>query len=517
MIGRWLSRIATGPGGRGRLALLATSVVLALAVAPPAQASVRLSSFSISPSTTLAGAHPDLSIASNFSYSDSTDSVQSFQVYFPAGLIGNPSVVSQCTSAQLSSDTCPASSKIGTVSVTAIAAGIPLPVTAPGDVYNVTPIGSEPARIGMVVRPLGGILGKTSMSGPVSVLIPGDERLISTFTNLPRTLPPLLGIVPVPITIQSISLTLFGLVNGGSAAFMTNPTSCGPAYGIGIATSYESSTPSALLGGFTPIDCANVPFNPGLGFNFGSAQAGTPSSLDVAVTVPAADLPRRQSHVLASVVFLPLGTSINFAALASLAACSDTQLAINSAAPASCPAASQVGTATFSTPLLGNLPGQVFFATGTAANPLRLFIQLDIAGLYAKLIAVNSFYGPFILSTLTNLPQVPFTTFKLSFAGGPNALLTTPPCGSDPGIGVFVPWSGNPFQTVVSSVTISQTSTGAPCPAGGAASSALRGAIAHATAMAEHLARSRHATRADRMIQQLLRRLARHHRRAARG
>src|SRR5205085_1853075 len=176
-------------------------------------------------------------------------------------------------------DTCPSTSKIGTTSVTAKAAGLPLPTTATGDVYNVTPNGSEAARIGMVVRPADGLLGKFSMSGPVAIRIPGDFGLVSTFDNLPRTLPPLLGTVAIPVTIQSISLTLNGLVNGGTAAFLTNPTSCRAAYIVGVATSYESSSPSAKLAGFTPTDCAHEPFNPGLSFKFGSTTASTPSSL----------------------------------------------------------------------------------------------------------------------------------------------------------------------------------------------------------------------------------------------
>ena len=340
----------------------------------------------------------------------------------------------------------------------------------------------------MVIRPLGGLLGKTSMSGPVNVLIPGDQRLVSTFSNLPKTLPPLLGLVPVPIQINSIALTLNGLVNGGTAAFMTNPTSCGQAAGLAVATSYEVSNPSLAIGSFTPTDCAHVPFTPGVSFSFGSTQASTPSSLNVSVTVPGAELPRRQSHVEATTILLPQGTAINPAAFAALAQCTDSQLAVSSAAPAACPASSQVGTVTFSTPLLGNLTGQVYFAAGTTANPLRLFIQINVDGLYAKLIANNSLFGPFIASTLSNLPQVPFTTFTLSFSGGPHALLMTPPCGPSTGFGGLAPWSGNPAQTIASSVTIPQTSTGAPCPAAATAAAAAR--TAPGSAVRRYLRRS---------------------------
>jgi hypothetical protein len=505
MEGFWQRIVARTLGARAGTAIVACMTAL-LAVAGSAQASVKITSFATTPSTTLAGGHPDLTVQTSFSYSDSTDDLKSLQVYFPAGLLGNPSVVSQCSSAQLQSDTCPAGSKIGSVTVTATAVGIPLPVTAPGDVYVVTPTGSEPARIGMVVRPLGGVLGKTTMSGPVDIRIPGDLGLVTTFDNLPRTLPPLLGTVAVPITINSISLTLNGLVNGGTAAFMTNPTSCGPASSAGLATSYESSSPTGAFAGFTPTDCAHVPFSPSIGFSFGTPQAGAPSALTVNVNVPAAELPRRQSHLRSNVVFLPQGTAINPAAFAGLVPCTDAQLNISSAAAATCPAASQVGTVTFSTPLLGDVPGQVFFGAGTAANPLRLFIQINIKGKNAKLIANNSFFGSFIATSLSNLPQVPFTTFSLTFHGGANALVLAPPCGTDTGFASFTPWSGNPAIALASSVTISQTSTGAPCPA---AASAKRNV---ASAIVRDLAASPAASlQRDRLMGTLTRVLARHH------
>jgi hypothetical protein len=445
-------------------AVTAASCAALLFGAGAAQASVTLTSLSETPSTTQAGGHPNLTIGANVSYSDSTDDLKSLQVFLPAGLIGNPSVVSQCSSAQLSADGCPAGSKIGTVSVTATAAGIPLPVTSAGDVYNVTPTGPELARIGMVVRPADGILGKFSMSGPADIRVPGDYGLTTTFDNLPRTLPPILGLVAIPITIKSISLTLDGLVNGGTAAFVTNPTSCSVAGGGGLATSYESATPSGAFTGFTPTDCANEPFDPAISFSFGTTRASTPSSLTVAITLPAGELPRRQSHLRTNVVILPIGTTLNPGLFTGLVPCTDAQFNTASAAAATCPASSQVGTVAFSTPVLGTLPGQVYFAAATPTRPLGLFIQIQIGSKNAKLMANNSLSGPYIITTLSNLPQTPFTSFALTFHGGANALVSTPPCGATAGIGGFFPWSGNPGKFGIGPVTITQTSAGAPCP-----------------------------------------------------
>lgn len=469
--------VGLGIRTRALIGVIASALTLA-AAAGTANASVTISSFTATPSTTVAGGHPNLTTTTNFSYSDSSDDVKSVQVSLPPGMLGNPTVVAQCTLSQLSSDSCPANSKIGTTSVTANVSGLPLPLTANGDVYNVTPVGSEPARIGMVVRPGGGLVGKFSMSGPVSIRIPGDFGLTTTFDNLPRTLPPLLGGVALPDTIKSISLTLDGFVNGGTAAFMRNPTSCKAAYIVESATSYESSNPSAKLDGFTPTDCAHEPFNPGISFSFSAQTASTPSGLTVNVTVPGNDIPRSQSDVRANVVFLPVGTAINPAALVGIQSCTDAQLNVSSASTATCPAGSQVGTVSFTTPVIGTLSGQVFFATGTAQNPLRLFIQINIKGKYAKLIVNNGFYGPFILSSLSNLPQSPFTSFSLTFNGGSKALVKTPPCGTTPGIGWFFPYSGNQMSVAVDRITISQTSTGAPCPTGTTANQALERSVA---------------------------------------
>jgi hypothetical protein len=461
------ARPTRGEIGAGKLTIAAMLVFAALLASPAgARAAVTMTSFTMTPSTTVAGAHPNVTVAASFRYSDSTDDLKRLQVNLPAGLLGNPDAVARCSSAQLARDSCPAASKIGTVSVTAQALGLPLPVTAPGDVYDVTPTGSEPARIGMVVRPVGGVLGKFSMSGPVTLRIPGDFGLVTTFDNLPRSLPPVLGVVRVPITIDSIALTLDGLVNRGSAAFMTNPTSCSNATTVGAASSYESSARSQTSSHFSPTDCAHEPFDPGIRFSFGSTRARTPSSLTVTVTVPGQELPRRQSHLKNNIVFLPLGTSVNAGAFAGgLVQCTTTQFNSSSAGPARCPTASQVGHVAFTTPLLGTLHGLVFFGAGTAANPLRLFIQIDIHGQNAKLIANNSIDNSFVVTSLSNLPQVPFTRFALSFNGGSRALVLSPPCGSHAGIGVFAPWSGTRSIVRVSSVRIPKTSTGAPCPA----------------------------------------------------
>ena len=48
----------------------------------------------------------------------------------------------------------------------------------------------------------------------------------------------------------------------------------------------------------------------------------------------------------------------------------------------------------------------------------------------------------------SGLPQVPFTSFKISVDGGPKAALSSPPtCGPNQTTSQLAPWSGNPAAT----------------------------------------------------------------------
>ncbi len=441
-----------------------------------ASASVTITSFNAVPSTTVAAAHPNFTTSFQFSYSSASDDVKSTVVALPPGLVGNPSAPAKCTTAQLNADSCPGGSIIGSVSSTATQDALPLlpPVTATGDVYNVAPTGSEPARVGMVIRPLGGVLGKLITSGPASVRIPGDFGLTTTFDNLPRTLPLLGGGLPVGIQIQGISLTLNGLAPGGTRAFLTNPTSCIAATTTATGTSYESSTPSVRTSAFTPTDCAHVPFNPSPFFGPLAVRAGKPEGVAAGVSQPSTEFPRSQAHIRTSTVLLPQGTAVNGARLAGIAPCTDAQLNVNSAAPATCPANSQVGFAYIDSPLVGPKIGPVYFGAGTPTAPLRQFVTVPITATQtAKFIAINTFAaGGVIQTTLTDLPQTPASTFMLIFPGGPTppSLLISPPtCGNHFGAAVFNPWSGQSSAGAFFNQKVVKTTTGADCPAAAAA------------------------------------------------
>src|SRR3954469_9118476 len=134
-----------------RTPLAALVVALALAVPASASAAVTISSFKVTPSTTAAGAHPDLTIDTAFALDPATDDVKSVGVLLPQGLVGDPNAADRCSAAAFKADTCPASSKVGTTTAAVTATVVVLPVdqTVPGDIYNLAPQGDEPARLGV--------------------------------------------------------------------------------------------------------------------------------------------------------------------------------------------------------------------------------------------------------------------------------------------------------------------------------------------------------------------------------
>ena len=74
--------------------------------------------------------------------------------HLPPGVVGDPFATPRCSEADYLADACPAATRVGSVDVdaTALIALLPVPQQATGDLYNLVPAGSEPARLGAVIR-----------------------------------------------------------------------------------------------------------------------------------------------------------------------------------------------------------------------------------------------------------------------------------------------------------------------------------------------------------------------------
>ncbi|MGA8744560.1 MAG: hypothetical protein WB507_01695 [Solirubrobacterales bacterium] len=109
-----------GPAHRcvyGAALLVSASLLAALALAAPAQASEGVDSFGTSTSTTAAGGHPDISTSFMLHDPGSPEVAQNVIFNAPEGLFGNPYAVTHCTSSDFALDQCPSDSQVGLVTV----------------------------------------------------------------------------------------------------------------------------------------------------------------------------------------------------------------------------------------------------------------------------------------------------------------------------------------------------------------------------------------------------------------
>jgi hypothetical protein len=462
---------------RARSFAVAAVAVLGLAVPAVAHADLPLTVGQAAPADGQAGGHSDFTL--NLAFGGS-DNVQNLAIHLPAGLIGNPSAATPCPIADFEQGNdagtaadCPDASVVGTTTVQATATllVLPLPITAVGKVYVLAPKDGETARLGIEVTPtdVGGVPGQGALLGqhirlesPVSLRTTGDGGLDSTISGVPTTA------AGLPVRINTMSLTLNAHANGHD--FLTNPTSCGTNTTTVDATSYESPGTSHGAATFTTTGCASVPFAPTLHVTPTTTKASSNAGYTVDLQLPAGEDPIRQSHVRRTDVTLPVGVALNPGLAATVQACTDAQFGAGSNAPATCPAGSQVGTVALDTPVLGTVNGKVFLGQSNAQHLLRLFVLVESPerGVRVKLTGSNDLDPTTgqVTAVFDGLPPIPFTSFRLTFAGGDHSVLTTPStCGPAESTARLVPYSGQPDVTVHDSFTVSADGAGGACPA----------------------------------------------------
>ena len=478
---------------RVTLAVLVVALLTLVAGAGSARAAFSISSVVAAPSTTQAGGHPDLTVVVNFSGDDGqiggpgltnpvADSPSTYTVHLGPGLFGNPLAAPTCTLADFQADRCPVTTIVGSAfqSFDVIATDPNTPVTLPGVIYNLATTG--PDQVSMLgVRVFGGNPGRITDPGfpaaptasrtPFAVTLnPSDLGLDSTnltpLTAVSRTLG--------PIRITRLVSTLFGRALTGNA-YMQNPTACIPVEVSASAVANSGAAASGAPTTFPPTDCGTLPFDAGLDVNLSTTQTDVPAQVGVAITRPSGDQPRRQGDVLEATTVLPAGLTVNPSLGNGLEACTDAQFAASDrTTPAGCPAASQIGTVRFVSPLfLQTFEGPVYYGERTPTAFNRLFVDVPVPGVHLKLtgrVTLNASNGQ-VTTVFQDLPQLPFTSFNLTFQGGPRSVLVTPQaCGTHTLTAELVPYARltdptPPNATPSAAFTTSFNGAGAACAA----------------------------------------------------
>ncbi|HYH53800.1 MAG TPA: hypothetical protein VD761_06690 [Solirubrobacterales bacterium] len=475
-----------------RIALALTALALAVGISAPAASAIEftqvgaaLDDIDGNPERQ-AGSHPDVRVRFDVPQID-PDNVDSapveaphrFLIDLPPGLIGNPGAAELCPATALkganqgNGAACPIASQIGFARI-----GPRSEYPLPAPIYNVVPPKGSPAMfafnaLGVVVR-----LTPTLRPGEYAITI--DSGGISTGIQIPGVETIFWGVPSDPVhDPQRYGPQLNGAFYWAPAttdyprkSFMSAPTSCSAEPSSWTASldgwksigSYTSSLFNADPDGdpFRFTGCDQVPFTPSIEARPTTNLADSPSGLDVKITTPQNTDPDglSEAHLKDVVLTLPEGMTVNPASANGLAACSPAQIGLTSPvgqpkamfdnAPATCPAASKLGTAQIDTPLIDHpLKGAVYLGE-QGSNPfnslLALYISIEdpVSGTMIKLAGhpvPDPQTGRLTINFMNN-PQLPFQEFRVNMFSGPRAALKTPmACGQFAANAALTPWS----------------------------------------------------------------------------
>ncbi len=436
--------------------------------------------------------------------------LKTLRVDLPIGLSVNPGATSQCAAEHPAEcATQQPLSRVGESKVT-VSPEVPIvpPVPITAQVYNMVPKQGEPARFGFTVEAVPDLPVLPPSDVYLEADVASDSDYHEGFTiHVPK-------VSGVKLLENRLIFDGRAHVAGHQGFFLTTPSTCFDPTSAQFAHTYSTyargdslqnpdpnfpnGSPfveSTLPPGTSPKDCGSIPFHPGLHLDPGTNQVDAPAGATTEVTLPVEESAGGQetSTMRSARVTLPAGMGLNPSAANGLQACTEAQFGKGTKNPIQCPVASKVGTATVATPPLpeGPLTGNVYVGEQKSRNPesgeeFRIFVDAASSryGVDVRLIGnviANAKTGQLTAvfdepaKTVTRggnndnlpsgLPQVPFTTFRISIDGGSKAALSSPPtCGPNKAGSQLTPWSGNAPATPSSEFTLAKLPAGGDCP-----------------------------------------------------
>jgi hypothetical protein len=430
------------------------------------------------------------------------DTIKDLKIDFPPGLVGNPSAVPTCDSADFvrivaGGTSCPDDSVVG---VAALRVALPFepPTLFHVGVYNLVPPPGVAAKVGFV-----------ALGVPVTIdagVNPDPPyNLFVSLDNVPQAVRFFGSVVSVwgnPASSVHDGERGRCATSGGECPvslpekpFLTLPRSCSGPLPVDFKTDswqepgawldYPIQSPDGMSG------CTSLGFAPQMTSEPTARSTESSSGLNFHLDVEDKELVSPTGHadsdIKRTVVTLPEGVTVNPSVAEGLATCSEDDFfkreTLDSEPGEGCPQASKVGEVEVETPLLEGelLEGSIFAATQDE-NPFHSMIALYMVikdpklGILVKLpgkVTPNEKTGQ--LETTFGeppyeIPQFPFSHFRFHFREGARAPLVTPStCGRYETRAVFTPWA-NPSTTLTktSSFEIEHGVGGGPCPPQGA-------------------------------------------------
>jgi hypothetical protein len=343
---------------------------------------------------------------------DGNQNLDAIQLKMPPGLLGTLAHVKLCDEAHANAGTCGPESLIGHTVVSVGLGGNPYSVKG-GEVFITGPYKGASYGLSVVNPAKAGPfdLGKVVVRAKIEVDPTTAFLTITTDTTGPYQIPQILD--GIPLQIKHINVTI------DRPEFTINPTNCEPQRITGGLTSSDGSV-SALAVPFQVTNCAILKFKP----QFTASADGKTSRADGTSLTAHLDYPNTPFGTGANIryvkVELPKQLPSRLSTLKK--ACLDSTFQQN---PAECPAASRIGSATATTPVLPvSLAGPAYFVSHGGQKFPELIIVLSGYGTTVYLHGETFINKAGITSsTFRQIPDVPVGTFELKLPQGPDSAL----------------------------------------------------------------------------------------------
>jgi hypothetical protein len=258
------------------------------------------------------------------------------------------------------------------------------------------------------------------------------------------------------------------------------PDLADPSWVHGSVLTHDDAVPPNPIG---ITGCSKLGFSPSITAQPTTKAAQSPTGLDFSLDVHDEGLTSpsglANSDIKKAVVTLPEGFTTNPSLAEGLAVCSEADLAretAKSASGAGCPNASKIGSVEVETPLLEEtLRGSLFIAKpyeNEFGSLLALYIvikseKLGIVVRQAAEVTPDPLTGQ-LVTTTEDMPQLPFSHFRLHLREGTRSPLASPPgCGTYNASAELTPWAGGAPTTTTSAFQIIVGPESGPCPSGG--------------------------------------------------
>jgi hypothetical protein len=354
--------------------------------------------------TSTAGGHTNYTF--NLGRADGQQYLSQVKTTLPPGLVGAIPTVTQCTDAQATTNTCPATSQIGTATATSGSGPTPFTFTN-GVVYLTGPYQGAPFGLSIVIPTIAGPfnLGPAIARARIDV-DPMTARVITT-----ANVPTVVGGIPTRIRGISVSVNKQG--------FLYNPTNCSPLATdstlLGFVPGVTGFATQNISSPFQVGNCSALKFKPSFKAST-SAKTSKANGASLSTTVkPVAG----QANIKSVKVSLPKALPSRLTTLQK--ACTEAQFAAN---PLKCPSGSFVGGATVVTPTLpGKMTGPAILVShGGAAFPdLDLVVKSN--GVTVILVGNTDIKKGITTTTFASTPDVPVSSVTVNLPTGSHSAL----------------------------------------------------------------------------------------------